>query len=109
MRQAILTDVEIDSNETVETNDTLPLPRITSTPQVTSRKMAAPSETPISALPVPPKIQPTLQPPPPIMPRLVMGLHFVQVVFNDTYKTSNIEPFVQMKKKTWPKMSQTLA
>ena len=76
MRQAILTDVEIDSNETVETNETLPLPRITSTPQVTSRKMAAPSETPISTLPVPPKIQATLQPPPPTMPRLVLGLIF---------------------------------
>ena len=81
MRQAILTDVEIDSNETVETNETLPLPRITSTPQVTSRKMAAPSETPISTLPVPPKIQATLQPPPPTMPRLVLGFIYFQIDF----------------------------
>ena len=53
-----LVPVEIDSNETVETCDTLPLPRITSTPQVAKiTKISVPLETPIAA-------------PPPPMPRL---------------------------------------
>ena len=50
-----LVPVEIDSNETVETCDTLPLPRITSTPQVAKiTKVCVPLETPIAAPPPPP-------------------------------------------------------